>query len=163
MVAAGSRADWAAVDWCRSLTSRAIPVCPSLEEQRRSPQAVPFRVPGHRCPSLGSWRLPQQWSRRRARMSALLHLALALALSRALISFGRWLVQRQAQQAAQRILQARPGRTAVFVRADGAIEVRWDPNDAAGIKELEALPPSPLAQPKALPRADRPLDGSVGT
>ena len=89
------------------------------------------------------------------RMRSVLHLTLALALLRAVVYFGRWLLQRQAQQATERLLQARRGSTAVTIGANGAIEVKWAANHVARAG-LKAMPLSALEQPKALLRSDRP-------
>jgi hypothetical protein len=61
MVAAGSRADWAAVDWCRSLTSRASPYAHRSKSNGARPRRYRFvsldivvhrSAPGA-CPSSG--------------------------------------------------------------------------------------------------------------
>ena len=94
-----------------------------------------------------------------------IHLAASVVLSSALPiavrGFWQWCKQRQAQQATDRLLQARPGCTAVTLQDNGAIRIEWSPDDPAGVRPLQGVPPHLLEQSITLTRVDRPVSADA--
>jgi hypothetical protein len=84
-----------------------------------------------------------------------IHLSVALVLSGALAGYWRLRIQRQAQRAALRLLQALPGITAMTIQANGTIKIERPVEDMASNTSLEAVSSGASKESSAVRRASR--------